>query len=110
MSTPTTTNYTGGSWSSGAPTINTIATVSSNYDTATDGGSIDACNITVTNSATLTISASDYLNVNGSITVDAGATLLVKHQGNVVQADKDAPTVNNGTINVEMTTPGITDS
>jgi hypothetical protein len=43
------------------------------------------------------------LNINGNITVDG--TLVVEHQGSVVQVDGNALVSNNGVINVEVTTP-----
>ncbi|WP_265201147.1 DUF1028 domain-containing protein, partial [Aureitalea sp. L0-47] len=108
LSCRNTSEYTGGSWVGGTPTLSNEATITDSYTTATDGGSIDACELTVSTGATLRISAGDYLNVNGDITVNGG-TLIVEHQANVVQLDPDATVsvINGGTINVEVETPPL---
>lgn len=95
----------GTGWTNGAPTIITSTVISADYDTNTIGASIEACDITVTNNATLTIAADDYLLVNGNITINAGASLIVEHTGSVVQQNNNAIVTNNGTINVLVTSP-----
>ena len=67
---PSVTEYTG-TWDNGAPTINNPATISNNYNTTTNGGSLEVCAITIKNNATLTIGTGYYLKANGNITVDA---------------------------------------
>jgi|GEM_PF-2014476 len=95
----------GDGWTNGIPTINTVATITSNYNTTTVGTNIDACSLLITNNAALTITANDYANVNGDITIDPGASLIIEHQGSLVQIDDDAQVINNGTTNVIVTTP-----
>ena len=97
-----TTTYSGGNWSDGAPGLGSNAKISSNYDTAAKG-SIDACSCEIDASKTLTVAAEDYLNITKGITVNGN--LIVQHQGSVVQAEDDAYVTNNGTINVNYTTP-----
>ncbi len=97
-----TTTYSGGNWSDGAPGLGSNAKISSNYDTAAKG-SIDACSCEIDANKTLTVAAEDYLNVTKDITVNGN--LIVQHQGSVVQAEDDAIVTNNGTINVNYTTP-----
>ncbi|HLT49028.1 MAG TPA: T9SS type A sorting domain-containing protein, partial [Aequorivita sp.] len=97
-----TTTYSGGNWSDGAPGLGSNAKISSNYDTAAKG-SIDACSCEIDTNKTLTVAAEDYLNVTKNITVNGN--LIVQHQGSVVQAEDDAIVTNNGTINVNYTTP-----
>ncbi|QNJ97946.1 choice-of-anchor B family protein [Constantimarinum furrinae] len=100
-----TTSYLGaGVWSNGTPEVGSNAKISTNYNTSAIGnGSIDACTCEVDASSTLTIAADDYLNITKDIAVNG--TLIVEHEGIVVQTDPDASVVNNGTINVELTTP-----
>ncbi len=105
LNCPASSEYTGGSWVGGTPTIGNEVTITDNYTTASDGGSIDACQVTIGAGATLRISQGDYLNVNGDITVNG--TLIIEHQGVVVQADPNATVSNNGTINVELSTPPL---
>jgi hypothetical protein len=108
LSCRNTSEYTGGSWVGGTPTLSDETTITDSYTTATNGGSIDACELTVSTGATLRISAGDYLNVNGDIIVNGG-TLIVEHQANVVQLDPDATVsvINGGNINVEIETPPL---
>ncbi len=100
-----TTAFTGATWTNGTPSIGSNAKISSDYSTGSDGGSIDACTCEVDNTRTLTIDAGDYLNITKDITVNG--TLVVEHQGSVVQTDASATTINNGTINVNQTTPTL---
>lgn len=97
-----TTQYIGGNWNNGAPHAGSNARISQNYDTASKG-SIDACTCEVDANKTLTVAAENYINVTKDITVNGN--LIVAHQGSVVQTDANATVTNNGTINVNYTTP-----
>lgn len=97
-----TTKYSGGNWNNGFPGPGSNARISQNYDTSAKG-SIDACTCEVDANKTLTVAAEDYLNVTKDITV--GGNLIVAHKGSVVQSDENAVVTNNGTINVNYTTP-----
>jgi len=101
IAAPTTT-YSGSNWNNGAPGPGSNAKISSNYDTAAKG-SIDACSCEVDANRTLTVAAEDYINVTKDITVNGN--LIVEHQGSVVQSEENAIVTNNGTINVNYTTP-----
>ncbi len=98
----TATTFSGGTWNNGLPTGISSVTISDVYDTASLG-SFEACSCEVDGSGILTVGAGDYLRVSGDITVNGD--LIVEHQGSVVQVDKDASVIKNGTINVELTTP-----
>ncbi len=102
---PSSSEYTG-SWDI-SPSSSSSVVISANYDTATSVGSFDACELRVATGATLTVRSGDYLNIQGDIIIEAGATLLVEHQGSVVQVDDDAIVTNNGTVNVGLTTPNL---
>jgi uncharacterized lipoprotein YddW (UPF0748 family) len=99
------TTYSAGTWDNGAPTFGSSARFSGDYNTATDGGSIDACSCEVDATRTLTVAGGDYLNIESDITVNG--TLIVEHQGSVVQTDNNALVTNNGTINVLLSTPNL---
>ncbi|NND64250.1 MAG: T9SS type A sorting domain-containing protein [Flavobacteriaceae bacterium] len=100
------TTYAGGTWSSGAPTSTAVAIFSDDYNTSGPGNSsIDACECEVDAARTVTVAAGDYLNVQQDITVNG--SLIVEHTGNVVQTDDNAVVTNNGTINVQLTTPNL---
>ncbi|MCB0456116.1 MAG: choice-of-anchor B family protein [Flavobacteriaceae bacterium] len=100
----TTTHLGGGTWSNGAPDVGSNAKISSDYNTSSFG-SIDACTCEVDATRTLTINADDYLKTEQDITVNG--TLVVEHQGNVVQTDPAASVIKNGTINVNVTSPDL---
>ncbi len=100
------TTYSGGSWSDGVPGPGSNAIIDGTYTTVSNT-SIDACTCTINNSASLTINAGDYLKTNGDINV--AGSLIVAHQGSVVQVDPNA-TVNKiggAMINVNLTTPDL---
>ncbi|RMA57764.1 M36 family metallopeptidase [Ulvibacter antarcticus] len=99
-----TTIYTG-SWDNGNPDAGKKAVFSTSYNTSI--ADIDACSCEINNNATVTVGADDYMSIDGNITVDAGSSLIVEHTGNVVQIDDAALVTNNGTINVQLTTPAL---
>lgn len=97
-----TTTFTG-AWDNGLPDAGKKAVFASNYDTAL--ANVDACSCEVAQNAIVTVGAGEYMNIDGNITIEG--TLVVEHQGSVVQVAEDAITVNNGTINVHVTTPTL---
>ncbi|MDC8005721.1 DUF1028 domain-containing protein, partial [Aureisphaera galaxeae] len=97
--------WDGTNWSPpGAPIVNNSVVLTGNYDTSINGN-ISACQLTINSGVTLTIPANTYTSISGNITVDG--TLVVEHRGSVVQTDDSAVTTNNGTINVNLTTPNL---
>ncbi len=80
-----------------APGPNDAAIINGTYDTGM-AGNIDVCELTINTGVTLTVIANTFVRTQNDINVDG--TLLVNHQGSVVQVDDDALTTNNGTINV----------
>ncbi|MCH9660561.1 MAG: M36 family metallopeptidase, partial [Bacteroidetes bacterium] len=100
------TQYTGGAWTNGAPTTTAVAIFNDAYDTSAGGNSsIDACLCEINSTGDLTVGAGDYLNVQTDIVVNTGGLLTVEHTGSVVQIEENAVATNNGTINVELSTP-----
>jgi hypothetical protein len=96
------TTWDGTSWSNGFPDSVTTAVIDGVYDTGNDG-SIDCCNLLVTNQGYLTISVSDYCNVYYNITVEPTGTLLVKSGGSLIPNNNSA--ISTGIVNVERRTP-----
>jgi len=90
-------------WTNGVPTTSSIVTISADYDTAVQNANINACEVTITNSAMVTIRDSDFMNATGNIIVNG--TLIVENSGSIVQLDDNALTINNGTIQIQKTTP-----
>ncbi|MEP0264242.1 T9SS type A sorting domain-containing protein, partial [Dokdonia sp.] len=106
-SCPTTTTYTvGGGWSNGMPTDSVKAIVNGNYNTSITGN-ITACTLVVNSEMILTVASGNFVSVLNDITIDG--TLIVSHEGSVVQVNEDAKTFNNGNISVEKITPTIDD-
>lgn len=98
--------WNGSNWDpAGNPTATDHVVISDDYDTATDGGSITACEVTVDASKTLTIGADDFLSVVNDITVNG--TLNVAQIASVVQIEDAATVTNNGAINVYVDTPNL---
>ena len=99
-----TVTYAAGAWSNGTgPDAGTKAMFDDDYDTA--DGNINACSCEVTTGNIVTVGAGEFMNITGDITVDG--TLNVEHQGSVVQTLDNATVTNNGTINVNVTTPTL---
>jgi hypothetical protein len=99
--------WNGSSWSPiGDPDSTNRVFIAGAYNTLTNGD-IDCCELTILSGNTLTVAGLTYANVNGNITVDNTAALIVEHTGNVVQVDDTALVVNNGSINVNLTTPAL---
>jgi len=97
-----TTTYDSG-WNNGSPSSSKSAIMYSDYDTAI-GGDMDACTLRVTEGMTITVRAGDYIKVEGAITIDKNASLIIEHEGSVVQVDDTALVTNNGAITVTKTT------
>ncbi len=98
------TTFSGGSWNNGAPTNTSVAVFNDNYNTGTDGN-VDACSCTIGTGATVAVAAGGYLKTEGNITVDGA--LIVEHQANVVQVSNTATVTNNGSIEVQTTSPDL---
>ncbi len=101
---PGTTTFISGSWNNGSPSTTKAAIIYQDYDTAVNG-SIDACTLRITEGQTVTVRAGDYLKIEGDINIDG--TLIIEHEGSVVQTDANALVTNSGTINVLLDTPNL---
>lgn len=99
------TTYYTGTWDNGVPDSGKKAFFKSNYNSSL--GDITACSCEVGNNATVTIGAGDYMNIEGNIKVGSGSVLTAEHQGSIVQNDNSAIVINEGTINVNITTPSL---
>ena len=97
-----TTQFIGGSWDNGDPNITTNAIIRSLYNTATNGN-FTACSLAIDSGTTLTVNTGGYVEV--AFGIDNNGILNVDHQGNLVQRDAASVALNNGNINVNVTTP-----
>jgi len=97
--------WNGSNWSGGsAPNATNTVTIDGNYDTSIHGD-IVGCTLTVNSGRTLTVKGGDFVEINGNIINDG--TLIVEHEGSVVQTDATPLVINNGTINVLQSTPTL---
>ncbi len=78
-----TTTFAGGAWNNGIPGGNSVAIFDDDYDSATDGGSIDACAVIIHVDKSVTIANGDYMNVvntlrnEGDLTVQDMGSVMV---------------------------------
>ncbi len=86
-----------GAWS-GAPDSTTAVIIDAPYNTGINGGSFNACSLTVNAGNTLTIGNNDFVEVENDITVDG--TIIVNPEGAVVQNNNNATVTENGLIQV----------
>ncbi len=98
------TTYAEGAWNNGAPDANMIAVVDANFNTATDGN-IQARNLVINSGVTVNVEAGTYLDVREDFTING--SLIVEHEGSVLQTSAVSTLTNNGTINVNLTTPDL---
>ncbi|RMB60577.1 T9SS C-terminal target domain-containing protein [Dokdonia sinensis] len=94
-----TATFAGGSWSPTIPDENTKAIITEDYNT-TDDGNINACELIVNQDVTLTINASNYAKVEHNVKV--AGTLIVEHEGSLVQVDDEAAVVKESTGHIEI--------
>ena len=93
-----------GAWVGGmVPTGASTVTISDDLDVG--AGNLRGCSCTITAGNTLTIGAGGYLETSGDIIVDG--SLIVEHEGSVVQKDGTASVTKGvlGVIEVRKTTP-----
>ncbi|MGK4566055.1 reprolysin-like metallopeptidase [Flavobacterium sp. 3HN19-14] len=90
-----TTNWTGSSWTNGAPQNNVAATISGNY---TSTGDLKACSLNVTGNAVATFLSGHDLTVDGSVTVAGTASLTMENNSNLIQVQN---VTNSGNITVK---------
>uniref|UniRef100_UPI00260891DC hypothetical protein n=1 Tax=Flavobacterium sp. TaxID=239 RepID=UPI00260891DC len=92
------TTWSGTAWSNGTPTSTKAAIISGNLTIAS---TFNACSITVTNNAVVTVNSGSNVQLNGSLTVNTGASFTLNSNANLIQTDPSA--VNSGAIIVKRT-------
>ena len=97
-----TTQFIGGAWDNGDPDITTNVIIRSSFNTASHG-SFTSCSLAIDSGIFFTVSTGGYVEV--AFGIDNNGTLNVEHQGNLVQRDASAAALNNGNMNVYVTTP-----
>lgn len=107
-----TTEYTGSGafngWTNGLPERSRIVEISQNYLTSsTSIGSFESCSLTVNSPFTLDIEDGDYVSVEEDLTTNAGSTLEIRNQGQLVMVEDLGVVTNDGTTNVRKTTASM---
>jgi hypothetical protein len=107
-----TTEYTGNGafngWTNGLPERSRIVEISQNYLTSsTSIGSFESCSLIVNSPFTLDIENGDYISVEEDLTTNAGSTLEIRNQGQLVMIEDLGVVTNNGTTNVRKTTASM---
>ncbi|WP_298116417.1 hypothetical protein [Flavobacterium sp.] len=87
--------WDGNSWSNGFPNGFTSVVFTGNYS---QSGSFSACNLTVTNNATVVIQSGDTITLNGGVFVETGSNLTFNNNANLIQ---NSNTVNSGIVSVK---------
>jgi hypothetical protein len=102
VSNPSLTKFVSNAWTNGTPSSNSTVILLDDYDTAVHGN-IEACYLEIKAGKELVIGAGNFVRVNGDTSIDG--TLTIEHEGSFLQIESDAKVENNGTIQVEITTP-----
>lgn len=96
------TTWASNAWSAGAPTATVKAIIDGDYNTATNGGSINSCKCQIKTGRNVIIGANAYLDVQSEI--ENGGSLTIEDKGSLVQHNDLA--VNLGVVKVKRyTTP-----
>ncbi len=91
-----TTTWDGTSWDNGDPTSASSVIFTGNYVIGSD---FNACSITVTNGAIVSVASGFNVSTNGAITVDSGSYFTLENNANLFQSDATA--INTGSIVVK---------
>ncbi len=90
------TTWDGTSWSNGTPTSTKAVSFTGNY---TIGADLDACSISVSNNAVVSVTSGFNVNLSNTITVASGSSFTLNNNANLYQANASA--VNTGNIIVK---------
>ncbi|NBL64689.1 choice-of-anchor D domain-containing protein [Flavobacterium sp. NST-5] len=93
-----------GTWSNGLPDITKNIVFSSSYDSASDGGSVSACECEVKNGVILDFASTDYLEIETSL--HNNGTIRLENAASLVQNVDGITNTGTGTIEMKrITTP-----
>lgn len=87
-----TTTWNGTSWDKGEPNSNKNVVFTGNYATSTG---FNACSVTVTNNAVVTINPTHTLTVDNVVNVDVGSNLIFENNSSLLQTNASAVNVGN---------------
>ncbi|UUC45550.1 M14 family zinc carboxypeptidase [Flavobacterium cerinum] len=90
----TSTTWNGSSWSNSAPNNDVHAIINGNF---TSTGNLEACSLTISGTAVVTIQTGHNFIINREVTVAATANLIIQNNANLVQVENNT---NSGNSNV----------
>ncbi|WP_396146782.1 beta strand repeat-containing protein [Flavobacterium sp.] len=93
------TTWNGTSWSNGTPTSTKAVNFTGNY---TIGANFDACSISVSNNAVVSVTSGFNVNLSNTITVASGSSFTLNNNANLFQSNVSA--VNTGNIIIRRQT------
>ena len=96
-----TTTWNGTSWDNGVPTTLSSVLITGNF---TSTASINACSMTVSNNAIVTIVSGHNVSLYGSLTVNSGSSFTLNNNSNLLQTTTVA---NTGNIIIKRNTPNL---
>lgn len=96
--------FQNGSWSNGFPDLDREAVIMSDYDTALNGN-ITACNLYVSQGATVSVASGNYLFIQNNLVVQG--SLEVLNEGSLVMVKDDGLVDNQGNIDIHKSTTQI---
>jgi hypothetical protein len=102
--TITSTTWNGSQWSDGAPDASTSVLITGNFTATSD---LYACNLTVSNNASVMIPQGYDVILSGALTVGTGSTFTLEHDSNLTQTASASAAVNTGKIIVKEVTPTL---
>jgi hypothetical protein len=82
--TVSTTTYSGGAWTNGAPNATTSAVISDNFTST--GSDITACSLTINNNAVVLISSGDSVTLGGALIAEPGSAVTFENNANLLQS------------------------
>ena len=94
--------WNGSSWSNGIPVSSTTAIIAGNYVSATNGGNINACTLTI-NSGNVVISSGNTVSLFGALNVISGS-FTIENNANLLQSTDVS---NSGNIIVKRNAPPL---
>lgn len=96
------TTWNGSTWSNGFPSVSKTTIFNGNYDSSINPpGVIDSCELVINTGFTVTIQSSDYCNVLGNITVNAGGNFIIKNGGKLIFS---TTSVSSGNVQIDRET------
>ncbi|WP_284650856.1 T9SS sorting signal type C domain-containing protein [Flavobacterium terrisoli] len=97
------TTWSGGIWTNGAPNATTSAVISDAYTSG--GNNINACSLTINNNAVVQISSGDTVTLSGALVTETGSVVTFNNNANLIQGG--TTNANSGSIFVRRNSSAL---